>query len=681
MGRRTSSSLRVDVAQRLAILALLALVLGGVGLFTLQRMASETKRLAQEVRTENVAFVELGKGLSEMQDLVGQLLSPIAPSAERIEAAAQQVDQRIAAIEVDEAEEESILSAMEAQWETAREALPGLLADGPTSTAGFRFFPAVSGARRNLVDLQRVALDETVEEFALVRDRQRVVSRVMLVLCGLAPLGAAAAGWTFHRRVSRPLRELLTAAEQLGEHRPPQPLGALEPEEFGRLGAAFNAMAERIAAARASLEHRAFHDELTGLPNRALLQDRLEVALARSSRAGHTVAIAVIDLDNFKNVNDRAGHGAGDAYLIEVGRRLRTAVRAEDTVARLGGDEFAAILEGAAAKEAGECCERILQALAASILVSGRPVTPTASIGVVLREPGDQRGTSSLLRDADIAMYVAKAQGRATWRVFEEWMRQERTDDIDLATDLSDAIDARQLHVELQPIVGLDDVHWVALEALARWTHPVRGAQSPSNFIPAAENAGLMHRLGDFVLEAAVAALRQLDDEQLGIMSVSVNVSAVELDDPTYPERVLHHLESAGIDASRLTLEVTESTIMEATVDATDGLRALRSKGVRIAIDDFGVGHSSLSRLNQLPFDEIKLDGSFVRQRSTHIIEAVAAMAQRLGLTLVMEGLESADDLQLAQQVACPLAQGFFISQPLAPHEVAPWLRDWKRRR
>src|SRR5665213_1662498 len=425
------------------------------------------------------------------------------------------------------------------------------------------------------------------------------------------------------------------------------------------------------------LRHQAFHDALTGLPNRALFADRVGHALARAHRGGGEIAVLLIDLDDFKSINDSLGHAVGDRLLVEVAARLDATVRGADTVARLGGDEFAVILEDdKSAARVEQAASRILAALSAPIDLDGRSFPIAASVGIA--RAGALTTAIDIVRDADVAMYMAKGNGKNRHALFDPTMHLAIQERLDLKADLLRAVaEGHEFEVHYQPIVTLDTGEIVALEALARWNHPSRGMLEPAAFIPLAEEIGAIIPLGRSILNQACQEARQWADDFDQPLSVSVNVSALQLDNGDLLADVRNALHDSGLPAERLVLEVTESEVMRDIERAANTLQALKALGVRIALDDFGTGYSSLSQLQRLPVDIVKVDQSFagsLRQPSTHpgLIQAVMDIGKTMRLTTVAERIETPEQLRQLQELNCSLGQGYLFSRPLA----AEALRD-----
>ena len=424
--------------------------------------------------------------------------------------------------------------------------------------------------------------------------------------------------------------------------------------------------------------HRALHDPLTGLPNRALLVERLEHALARLARDEGRVAVLFLDLDGFKVINDSLGHETGDRLLVEAARRLEGCVRPGDTAARLGGDEFVVLLENVADEgEAIRVAERVAEALRPSFVLDGREVYVTASIGIALsRAPGER--PRDLLRNADAAMYRAKEHGKARYALFEEEMNARTLRRLALEGDLRRAVanPGKELVVHYQPKANLSTGKIVCVEALARWQHPERGLLSPEEFVPVAEETGLVVPLGRWVIGEACRRLAQWQ----GLfpagppLTVSANLSAKQFEHEGLPRDVALALEEAGLDPGRLILEITEGVAMADASSAAGVMRELKALGVKLSIDDFGTGYSSLSYLTRFPLDYLKIDRSFVaglgEDHNDTVASGIIGLAHAMGLKVVVEGIETEGQLELLREMGCDMGQGNLFSGAL-PGEAA----------
>jgi len=426
------------------------------------------------------------------------------------------------------------------------------------------------------------------------------------------------------------------------------------------------------------IRYQAVHDPLTSLPNRALFQDRLVQALARP---GAQIAVVLLDIDNFKLVNDSLGHSAGDELLMKIAPRLQTALRPGDTIARLGGDEFVVLLDRIPdERSAARVAERIVAAFEAPFELSAGEHFAKASLGIAIAG-AEGSEPASLIRDADAAMYQAKARGRARFEIFDRAMRARTVERLSVENDLRRALMRQELHVVYQPIVSLRDSSIVSVEALLRWEHPTRGLLLPADFIAVAEESGLIEPIGRFVLDSACAqaarwhALRP-DARPLGI---AVNLSVRQFTQRALEATVANTLAESGVEPSSLCLEITESVLLEEPQGVADTIRRLSRLGVRFVLDDFGTGYSSLAYLSGLPIDGLKVDQSFVRslgtdERSTAITTAIVRMAQALSLEVIAEGVEAEHQLRALRALRCELGQGFLFHEALTAEAVVELL-------
>ncbi len=413
------------------------------------------------------------------------------------------------------------------------------------------------------------------------------------------------------------------------------------------------------------LVHQAFHDSLTGLANRALFADRLDHAV---SRRDGSIAVLVLDLDDYKHVNDTHGRLVGDQLLVAVSDRLRGALRPGDTAARLGGDEFAVLMEQTDRAAAESAAHRVLDALRATIEVDGVSWSASASIGIALTDPAGATG-ESVLRDADIAMYWAKEKGKGTIRVFDADRHAATLDRMSIQTDLVTAIDRDELELHYQPIVDLRTRVVTGFEALVRWQHPDRGGLAPGQFVPGAERSGLVVALGSWALREACRAACELQVSRPGV-TMSVNVSAQQLVRPGFVDEVARALDDTGLPPALLVLEITESVLLDDVDTAMTALHGLRELGTRTAIDDFGTGYSSLSYLARLPVDILKVDKSFVdgviaEEHAATVALAILEMGRSLRLTMVAEGVESVEQAAWLEEHGCDRGQGYLWSRAL----------------
>jgi len=426
------------------------------------------------------------------------------------------------------------------------------------------------------------------------------------------------------------------------------------------------------------LRNQALHDPLTGLANRTSFADRLDHALARRSRSRAQVAVLFMDLDNFKGINDRFGHTSGDLLLALMAERVTGCLRPDDTLARLGGDEFAILIEDVGpVEDATAVAERVLEALRLSFDLDGKDLLVPASIGIAVTEHQQSPDGETLLRRADIAMYVAKAQGKGCYQVFELSMETSLVERLELLSDLPRALANEEFILHYQPIFLLKHGRLIGLEALVRWQHPRRGLVPPQEFIPLAEESGAILQLGLWVLRQACAQAFRWQQQYPSSPSwtMSVNVSAKQLDAPLFVEQVGAVLAETGLEPSRLILEITESVMLYDINLMLKRLRELKALGIGLAIDDFGTGYSSLSYLRQFPFDLLKIDKSFIDDVGTNVNQkdvarAIIELGKTLDLEVVAEGIERGEQLSRLQALDCELGQGFLFARPMEGHEI-----------
>jgi diguanylate cyclase (GGDEF)-like protein len=460
-------------------------------------------------------------------------------------------------------------------------------------------------------------------------------------------------------------------------------------DEIDFLRALANVLADAIERSRAEerMRYRALHDPLTGLPNRILFADRLSQALAHARRSGATVGVLFLDLDHFKLVNDSLGHGAGDELLCALAQRLAGALRTGDTVARFGGDEFVLIADGLnGAHEGLVIAERTLAALERPFHVGGAEHYVSASLGVAVSRAGD-RDAEDLIREADAAMYRAKERGRGCAELYDEPMRAQATSRLRTENELRRALENDELCLHYQPIVDLADGRMTAVEALVRWEHPERGLLGPGEFIPVAEESGLIVALGEWVFREACrqSVAWAAEDAGRAPLAISLNLSARQVFHPGLVERLEQILAETGADPSTLCAEITESAIMEETEASVATLHALRDLGITLVLDDFGTGYSSLAYVRRFPIDVLKIDRSFVADLDSHdaedagaIVEAIISMARGLRLHVVAEGIETTAHAERLIALGCTSGQGYLYSRPVPPGSI-PAMRDGAR--
>ncbi|MDX6725390.1 MAG: hypothetical protein QOK49_195 [Baekduia sp.] len=426
--------------------------------------------------------------------------------------------------------------------------------------------------------------------------------------------------------------------------------------------------------------YQALHDALTGLPNRALFTDRIKHALTQGRRRGTTCGVIFLDLDRFKTVNDSLGHAAGDELLVTVARRIDESLRSADTAARLGGDEFAVLLEDlSGVEEAVLVATRIAEALHAPVVLQGREVFVSASLGIAV----GGAGASELLRQADVAMYRAKAEGKGRHLVFEESMQAEVLERLELEGELLRAIERDEIAVHYQPVIALEGQTLAGFEALARWTHPTRGLVAPPQFIPLAEDNGSIVTLGRQILRTACCQaarwMQEFPTAEPRIMSV--NLSGRQLEDPNIVSDVAAALADSGLPSSALVLEITETVLMHDTEVTIARLAALKALGVRLAVDDFGTGYSSLRYLRRFPIDILKMakpfvDGLEADEEGRALARAILDLASSLKLACIAEGIEASGQADVLHELGCGLGQGFHFARPMAPEAMSALIAE-----
>jgi diguanylate cyclase (GGDEF)-like protein/PAS domain S-box-containing protein len=427
------------------------------------------------------------------------------------------------------------------------------------------------------------------------------------------------------------------------------------------------------------LEYLAHHDPLTGLPNRTLLEDRVEIAIANAERRNNSVALLFVDLDRFKLINDTLGHAIGDELLIDVAKRLSACVRASDTVSRHGGDEFLVLLpEIHGVDDAARIAEKLMDDASRPYSVAGHELATSVSIGIAVY-PDNGEHMSDLLRNADAAMYAAKERGRNRYQFYTQSMNVRARERLSLEGELRTAVERGELTLVYQPQLDLRTKQVVGLEALLRWTNPVRGDVPPAAFIPVAEDSGLIVKIGEWVLRTACAQNKRWRDAGLIDVPIAVNVSAVQFRRAQFGKTVAAVLAETGLPAHCLELEVTESVVMDGPEVMAPMLEALHAHGVRLTIDDFGKGYSSMSYLRYMPIQQLKIDQTFVRDLpgntdSAVITQTIATMARNLGLSVVAEGVEHEAQLAFLEGTPCDKVQGYYFCKPFPPAELEVWL-------
>jgi diguanylate cyclase (GGDEF)-like protein/PAS domain S-box-containing protein len=443
-----------------------------------------------------------------------------------------------------------------------------------------------------------------------------------------------------------------------------------------------------LKEAERQLRHQAFHDALTGLPNRVLFMEHLSMSMKRGRRREeYLFAVLYLDIDRFKLVNDGLGHGIGDKLLVAFSRKLRAQLRDIDILARLGGDEFVILLEDIDNSDyAMRVADRLQEALRVPFEIEGHIVFAPASFGIVVHTKDYER-PEEIIRDADVAMYHAKEQGRASFKVFDRKLHEKALKNLQLETDLRRAIDKHEFEVHYQPIVALERGNIIGLEALIRWLHPQQGLIYPDAFIPMAEDTGLILPIGRWVLQQACSDLRRWQDQLGGNMPlfISVNISSKQFLRPTIVSDIQEILNRTGLRPEQLKLEITETALMDDAEETIRIVRRLRDFGIQIVIDDFGTGYSSMSYLQRLPIDTLKVDRTFISlikdqpDENRSIVETIISLARRLDLNVVAEGVETAEQQSVLSAMNCQHAQGFLFSRPLDRHGMQRLIANFAR--
>ncbi len=629
------------------------------------------------------SHIQLESRLTTLANIVGQN-----------SAAALLFDDRAAAVEV--------LQALEAERSVVSACLYGQTGK---LFAEYQRQPAAQGCQTQLgahpaIAAELVTVSRAVErngDFAGTlllksdtRDidaRWRQMLEITALLLALALVVGGIAGSLLQRKVSRPVRELAGAMREVTEsHNFRARVAESGADEIAQLGSGFNTMLAELekkaaekAAFEAQLKRQALNDDLTGLPNRRLLTDRLGHAIDVAKRENHQAALLYIDLDGFKLVNDSLGHAIGDLLLQQVAERLRSRVRSSDTLARLGGDEFAVVLEGElAGEQAGVVAIDLLEMLNPAFIVEAHEITISASIGVSIY-PDHGSTPVHLLQQADSAMYAAKRLGKNRTVVFSEELGASIRERLYLETQLRNAIAQGEIQVHYQPEFDVVSHRLVRFEALARWIHPVMGTISPDKFIPIAEETGLIVPLGAHVMRLASREAARWQEMQDHPVQIAVNVSSIQLMRDTFVDEVAEVLRDVGLDPHLLQIELTESVMLSGQLRAVEAMNRLSELGVSLAIDDFGTGYSCLSYLPKLPFDALKIDRSFVselgmRSEVDAMVHSLVTLAHNFGMRVIAEGVETARQLAMITEIGCNEVQGYLLGKPTA--DATPYIRE-----
>jgi diguanylate cyclase (GGDEF)-like protein len=655
---RTGTSLRSRWYRALAVL-FLVVVLGGMASLTATHVLVGTfRQTAQRVEREATALARLRADILPHAILMtgtdfGQV--PALGASIRTTFAGAVTDSRSPVARLALRQASDRWEAMVVEVGPLENPAPAEVRGAAVATGG----PAVVAMVERAGEAARADARATLAEDTRTEKLGMVALAALLVLISGLML-------RFARRLSvevlRPVRLLRDAANELASGELDHRVELHRADELGDLAVSFNEMAEAIAGNQRTLTRQANHDPLTGLANRAMFQTRLNDALNRPERRNGTQAVLLVDLDDFKDVNDTMGHAAGDALLGAVAERLEAIVRPGDLVARLGGDEFALLLDAVPDVAAAlAVAERAVTALAAPVAIDGTLAHVGASVGLAMRHHDSD--PESLMRQADVAMYTAKGRGKNRVEQYDAALDDAVAEHNELRAEVVGAAGRGELVLDYQPIIDLSTGTLQGVEALVRWMHPTRGLLPPAAFIELAEETGAIVGMGAWVLHAAAVQLQSWRRcYGLSAMWLSVNVSVRQLDDPGFAALV-------G-DVLRLVLEITESVLADPAGGAAAALETLRGLNVRVALDDFGSGFSSIGYLRQLPVDILKIDRSFVSGEHANrpgdlLLEAIVGLAQRLGLDVIPEGIEEPDQLARLQALGCRIGQGFLLSRPM----------------
>ena len=536
--------------------------------------------------------------------------------------------------------------------------------------------PTIDSILELLIELEEIITESSKDDVNLVASSADTQNKILWSIAFIGVFFTLAVVFSLDKLIFKPIATISQALklEALGQQT--EDLPVVRTKETEDLVNAFNEMSRQVHLRQTELEYRALHDSLTSLPNRTLLLNRIEHDISISKREGHNLSLLILDLDDFKDVNDTLGHLAGDNLLIQVGIKINKMLRDVDTVARIGGDEFSILLPHTSEEHAVSTSNRIISSLKESINVEGVDISVSASIGIAMY-PEHGTDMHSLLRHADIAMYAAKRH-KLGFEVYDENQDEHSISRLSMTKNFRDAIENNKLDIYFQPIFDMDN-KIVSVEALSRWYHPDHGHVSPDNFIPLAEQSGLITQLTFVVLNESikqVAYWREFNDS----ITVAVNLSVYSFNDQDFIGDVRSALRKYDFPANKLKLEITESAMMENPLQAIEVLSQLREMGVKLSVDDFGTGFSSMSYLKQLPVDELKIDKSFVigleeEESNDAIVRSTIELAHNLNLKVVAEGIETEGVYKLLKEYHCDMAQGFYLSRPLPAEGVEKLLK------
>jgi diguanylate cyclase (GGDEF)-like protein len=686
--------LRREWAKSFTVMLLLLLVAAATTLVGVRGVVGELRGTAHQLNRESTTIATLRTDLVNHEETAHKILSDEPVNRSEFFHEQQDIARRFsAAVSVFPTTNglRGTLIAADKSWHTGLTKYGLWAPDGKAlrgnHAAENPTFGASSDATDALLDgMEGPSLDAMNQGLVHDNDLERILIVVLIALFGLA---LAATGY-FRRRMAkdllRPVASMHEGVLKLQAGNYDYRLEVVRRDELGELADAFNGMAGALQDSHLALTLRATHDTLTGLPNRASLNDRLKGSFNDGAdRRSRHESVLFIDIDDFKDVNDSLGHEGGDALLLQLAGRLKDCVRPGDLVARLGGDEFAIVVsEDETGTTAIEVAERILNSLHTPFVIGGDRLDIAVSIGVA-QHRHEIADAAELLRHADFAMYMAKGGGKGRFQLFDAAMHDSMVSRLALKTDLATAVASGQLRIDYQPVVDLRTGAVVGVEALARWQHPTLGMLSPADFIPLAEESGDIEAIGCWVLNTAA---RQVGEwrETIGGCSdlwVSVNLSAFQLASSDSVDGIHRILTDPDVNADKVVLEITETAFAADVEGGIASLNTLKGFGVRIAIDDFGTGFSSLSTLALLPIDIIKIDRAFVSGQastlpSVPMLEGILGLADKLSLSVIAEGIEVSDQLDLLRTLGCGMGQGDLLSPPTPADATADLLASWR---
>jgi diguanylate cyclase (GGDEF)-like protein len=540
-----------------------------------------------------------------------------------------------------------------------------------------RSHPLTTADNSRINTLLQRSIEDAAAPYRALELRIAVLSTMALVV-------ALIAASLFARGVSSPLEKLAEGAARIERGDYAEPVQIPQRDEIGRLATAFDKMRTGIAEREEQIRYQALHDALTGLPNRVMFMERLTEAVARAKRSKGMVAIIIMDVDRFKEINDTLGHHFGDELLKEIGERLTDLLRDTETVARLGGDEFAVTFRVDEAARAPDMARRICDMLEAPFLLAGVSIDVSASMGIAVC-PVHADDAETLMKRADVAMYDAKESHNA-FEMYAPGRDEHSLRRLAMLSELRNAIARDELTLHYQPKIGVGDESSVHAEALVRWRHAVHGILRPDEFIPLAEQSGNIGMITNWVLRKAIADCGEWNAQGLDI-TVAVNLSALDLFDAKLPSFIDGLLREASLPPSKVVLEITESAVMKDPVHAAKILHELKELGLKLAIDDYGTGYSSLAHLKRLPVDELKIDKSFVTNLSVAstqdvlIVRSTIDLGHNMGLKVIAEGVEDAEAWRILKDLGCDMAQGYYISRPLPIVGFQDWFKRFASER